>query len=85
MGHFEKNYCLFEEQYLLAPLLDEYNSMLVNMNRQVRVLDPKGEYEGTARGVNERGELIVERTDNGETVCVYAGEVSVRGIYGYAR
>ena len=48
----------------------------------MRVLDPKGEFEGIARGVNENGELLVE-TQQGELVSVYAGEVSVRGVYGY--
>ena len=47
------------------------------------MLDPKGAYEGTARGINENGELLVERKSDGELVQVYAGEVSVRGIYGY--
>ena len=46
------------------------------------MLDPKGSYEACADGINRRGELIV-RKDDGETVNVYAGEVSVRGIYGY--
>ena len=36
-----------------------------------------------AEGINKSGELIVHRIDNGEAVTVYAGEVSVRGIYGY--
>ena len=48
----------------------------------MRVLDPAGEYTGISRGINERGELIVEK-ENGEKVQVYAGEVSVRGLYGY--
>ena len=34
------------------------------------------------RGINDQGELIVERQD-GTVEEVYAGEVSVRGIYGY--
>ena len=46
------------------------------------MLDPKGEYTGVSLGVNESGELLV-RKQNGEIVSVYAGEVSVRGIYGY--
>ena len=32
--------------------------------------------------INEKGELLVEKED-GEIIAVYAGEVSVRGIYGY--
>ena len=54
----------------------------MNREKKVRVLDPKGEYEGIARSINEKGELLVEKED-GEIVAVYAGEVSVRGIYGY--
>ncbi len=64
-------------------LVEKYNQFLVNRDRQVRVLDPKGAYDGIARGINEKGELLVERLSDGAIVQVYAGEVSVRGIYGY--
>ena len=56
--------------------------MLVNRGKTVRVLDPKGEYSGVAEGINELGELLVELPD-GHVENVYAGEVSVRGVYGY--
>ena len=62
--------------------MKEYNDLLVNVNARVRVLDPGGEYDGVSHGINELGELIVER-DDGTRENVYAGEVSVRGIYGY--
>ena len=54
----------------------------MNRNREVLVLDPQGEFRGISRGVNEEGLLLVER-EEGSVVEVYAGEVSVRGIYGY--
>lgn len=79
---FEKNWELFEKTRDLSLMMDKYNSCLVSLNSEVRVLDPKGEYSGISRGINSEGELIVER-ENGETVNVYAGEVSVRGVYGY--
>jgi BirA family biotin operon repressor/biotin-[acetyl-CoA-carboxylase] ligase len=82
MEAFENDYAQFCANENLSQLLDRYNSMLVNMDREVCVLDPKGEYNGTARGINEEGELIVETAD-GNIKQVYAGEVSVRGIYGY--
>ena len=66
----------------LSGLAADYESLLLNKDRPVRVLDPKGNFEGTARGINEKGELLVERQD-GRLECVYAGEVSVRGVYGY--
>ncbi len=66
----------------LTRLQKDYNELMVNLDQQVRVLDPKGEYEGIARGIRNTGELLVE-IQGGETRAVYAGEVSVRGIYGY--
>ncbi len=80
---FEKYYAVFEKSWDFSGLVDKYNQFLVNRGREVRVLDPKGAYDGTAIGINEQGELLVERKSDGQTVQVYAGEVSVRGIYGY--
>lgn len=80
--NFEKYYEQFCRTNDLTLLEAEYNSMLVNRDRQVRVLDPKGEWSGKAIGINSKGELLVEKEDG--SICeVYSGEVSVRGIYGY--
>ena len=81
LQYFEQYYETFLKTEDLSVLMEEYNSMLVNRGKMVRVLDPLGEYEGTALGINDRGELLVEREDG---ICqVSSGEVSVRGIYGY--
>ena len=82
MQAFEEYYEVFCQKMDLSGLLDEYNKRLVNCNREVRVLDPKGEFAGIARGINSTGELLVEISD-GTVKEIYAGEVSVRGIYGY--
>ena len=82
MEHFEKAYDKLRETWELTALLPAYHSYLLNKDARVRVLDPKGEFCGTARGINEAGELLVEKED-GELARVYAGEVSVRGVYGY--
>ena len=66
----------------LSGLVERYSALLVNKDREVRVLDPKGEFRGIARGINDTGELLVELAD-GTVTAVYAGEVSVRGLYGY--
>ena len=81
MEHFERAYDKFRETWDLTALLPAYHSYLLNKDARVRVLDPKGEFCGTARGINEAGELLVEKED-GELARVYAGEVSVRGVYG---
>ena len=65
----------------LSEIQEEYNDYLVNKDRQVRILDPKEPFCGTAKGIAENGELIVE-TEHGVR-RVSSGEVSVRGIYGY--
>lgn len=84
MEAFEKNYGLFLRTLDLSLLKERYNAYLVNRDAEVRVLDPKGEYTGVARKVDEAGDLLVETSD-GTVKKVYSGEVSVRGIYGYVR
>jgi BirA family biotin operon repressor/biotin-[acetyl-CoA-carboxylase] ligase len=82
MQAFEKDYEIFVQTLDMSGLMDAYNALSVNRGREVRVLDPKGEFSGISAGINESGELLVERGD-GTVAKVYAGEVSVRGIYGY--
>lgn len=82
LGYFEENLDLFIKYKDLTPLRDEYNNRLVSMDCEVRVLDPHGEYDGISRGIDNRGRLVVECGD-GTIKNVDAGEVSVRGLYGY--
>ena len=79
---FEKNYKTFLKSGDLTGLQEDYNELLVNKDREVRVLTPGNEYTGLALGINNKGELLVQKED-GSQEAVYAGEVSVRGIYGY--
>lgn len=82
LDSFEENYELFLQSLSLDFLKECYEAHLVNKNKEVRVLEPAGEYEGMALGINEQGELLVQTAD-GSIKAIYAGEVSVRGIYGY--
>lgn len=82
MEALERIYEIFLRTEDLSELYKEYNEICVNRGHAIRVLEPKQEYNGTTDGINENGELVVQK-ENGETVCVYAGEVSVRGLYGY--
>ena len=66
----------------LGFLQEEYNSRLINRAREVCVLEPKKEYKAHAIGINQMGELVVRLSDGTEK-NVFAGEVSVRGVYGY--
>ncbi len=82
LRQFERYYSLFLDAGDLSAVQEEYNSLLVNLGREARVLEPGHEYNGTAAGINETGELLIH-TKDGQIRKVYAGEVSVRGIYGY--
>ena len=78
---FDGYYNKFIETEDLNGVKIRYNELLVNRGREVRVLDPKGGYSGIALGIDDTGALIVDTGDR--TVSVDAGEVSVRGVYGY--
>ena len=82
MEKIEENYEIFVKTQDLSGLMAAYQEALVNQDQQVRVLEPGHEYTGVARGINAMGELLVEKED-GTITEVYAGEVSVRGLYGY--
>ena len=82
MEELEDLYGTFLKTEDLSALKEEYNKHCVTCGHEIRVLEPGHEYTGTTEGINDSGELIVKKTD-GKTVCVYAGEVSVRGLYGY--
>lgn len=82
LKRFENNYEIFLQTQDLTGIRAEYVKHLVNVDKQVRVLDPAGEFEGIARGIDSSGELLVEKED-GEIARIYAGEVSVRGLFGY--
>ena len=78
---FEDYSELYEKTQDLSSLVKEYDSYLVNRGQKVRVLDSKEPYEGKAMGITDRGELIVDTWEARRLVS--AGEVSVRGVYGY--
>ena len=52
------------------------------MNKEISVHEIRRVWKGVSRGINDIGELIVS-TDAGDTI-VRSGEVSIRGVYGYA-
>lgn len=79
---FEEFYDSFLKTHDMSCLMEDYNKALVNRNRQVTVLDSRGQYQGRALGIDPEGSLLVQRKD-GTVESVISGEVSVRGIYGY--
>ncbi|WMJ85955.1 biotin--[acetyl-CoA-carboxylase] ligase [Anaerocolumna sp. MB42-C2] len=89
MLYFESYYGIFAKEENLKGLIHDYNKMLINRNRQVKIIGSNSEYIGLALGINETGALLVQTeemiTGEKKTVIktVMSGEVSVRGVYGY--
>ena len=67
----------------LSLLVDDYNKMLINAGKTVRIEERGDAYTAEAYGIDNEGRLIVKVDDTGEEKKIIAGEVSVRGLYGY--
>ena len=80
--YFEKYYEIFLRDKSLKNLKKTYESALVNKGADVSVITADGTFNRKALGINDMGELMVE-DETGRVETVRAGEVSVRGIYGY--
>lgn len=79
---FERYYERFLEAGNLRFLKVDYEAYLINIGKEVKIIKNKKEKIRRALGINELGGLIVEKED-GTKECVFSGEVSVRGLYGY--
>ena len=87
MKQMEGYYERFQKTKNLQDMIEEYDSFLVNKEQQVAVMagDIQNQhvlYQGIAKGITKEGALIVQLED-GTLKEVVAGEVSVRGVYGY--
>lgn len=82
LERFKGLYEAFCQEGSLKNMQKAYEARLVNYGKEVKVLEPKGAYQGVALGINDKGELLVRRED-GTVEEVFAGEVSVRGLWGY--
>ncbi len=87
LNEFEPLYDQFLIEQDLEFIREEYNGVLANRGRLVKVLAAPGgtEYglpEGVARGIDREGRLLIEEKDKTQK-AIYAGEVSIRGMDGY--
>ena len=65
-----------------ASIMDRYRADCVTLGKEISVHRFDTVRHGTATGVDDDGGLTV-RFDDGSTQTVAAGEVSIRGMYGY--
>lgn len=81
MEYLEIYYDKFLETQDLSLVIEDYNQMLVNIEKKVVVQEKQSTLEGIAKGINKNGELLIQTKSGIKTIL--SGEVSVRGIYGY--
>ncbi|MDD4414548.1 MAG: biotin--[acetyl-CoA-carboxylase] ligase [Oscillospiraceae bacterium] len=67
-----------------SPLLERYSDLCINIGKDVCVLSPDGRvlHKGRAVGISPDGRLMVD--DGSGIISVNSGEVSIRGLLGYA-
>lgn len=65
-----------------AAIMDRYRTDCVTVGKEVSVHRFEEVRHGTAVGIDDEGALIV-RFPDGHTEAIAAGEVSIRGMYGY--
>ena len=82
LNRFEAYYEIFIETEDMSGLIDTYNELLVNCDREVKIIEKDRERILKAIGIDENGGLIVENPE-GVRESIISGEVSVRGLYGY--
>lgn len=82
LQYFEQYYDSFLLEETLNPFLSCYNSQLINLGKEVKIIEAEKEYLGVALGIDAFGHLLV-RCQDGKEKKVLSGEVSVRGVYGY--
>lgn len=63
-------------------IMERYKKDCMTIDKQIRIVRAEEETFATALDIDLDGGLIA-RLDNGQTVTVSSGEVSVRGMYGY--
>lgn len=80
--HFSQMYAKFIETCDLSAFINDYNTLLINCGRQVQINEKNSSYTALAQGIDKFGRLIVVKED-GQRAEIVAGEVSVRGVYGY--
>lgn len=66
-----------------AAIRADYEAASATIGQPVQVIAPAETYTGLAQGVDDTGALLVRRQD-GRMETVLCGDVSVRGLMGYA-
>jgi len=80
---FEARYKVFIQDKNLASMIEAYNAVCMNVDQPLKVIGKHQQQYGTGVSVTKEGVLqVLDKT--GKIFEVHAGEVSIRGLYGYS-
>lgn len=82
MQYFDICFGKFLKTEDLSELKDDYEEILANKDNEVYIIEHDTHQKAFCKGITNRGELLVLDED-GHTLQIHSGEVSIRGIYGY--
>jgi BirA family biotin operon repressor/biotin-[acetyl-CoA-carboxylase] ligase len=82
-GIIEKLYEMHSKLFRRAELMDRYRRSCVTLGKEVLVIRGDVRRPGKALSIGDDGSLLVAYED-GQTEPVNSGEVSIRGMFGYA-
>lgn len=77
LAEFEEIYSSYSVSGDFSKFCDEYKSICLNIGKKIKTVSKNNSVFGTAVGISDRGELIIESDDDGK-ISVVSGEVSVR-------
>ncbi len=80
--YFEPLYDAYKKTKDLSDILEGYRSNCINFTDKVKIIEEVKTYEAQVLAIEKEGALVV-RDDEGNEKRIVAGEVSVRGLYGY--
>ncbi|MGL4362872.1 MAG: biotin--[acetyl-CoA-carboxylase] ligase [Cellulosilyticaceae bacterium] len=79
---FELYYNSFQKIKNISFIKEKYVDNCITLNKKVKIINNEKTYEAYVEDISDEGVLIV-RNEVGELIEVFAGDVSVRGLYGY--
>lgn len=86
IGRIIEKFEVYYNQFLtmgdLAFMTQSYNDRCINVDQELKVISRSGELKGKGVGIEKDGTLQI-RLEDGTITSINAGEVSVRGLYGY--
>lgn len=85
INKFAENFEKYYNDFIISGtknIMKKYKDLCITLNSEVVAIKDGENIKANAVGITDAGELLIKKED-GTTLKIKSGEVSVRGIYGY--